>query len=195
VSKLPTLLVATSNPGKLTEFRELLEGHVGMLLSSASVNAPAVVEDATTLQGNAEKKARALFELSGIPSLGDDTGLEVFSLGGRPGVLSARYAGPDGDAARNMAKLLRELSGQSDRSAQFRTAIVYVDGTSTRTYEGVCRGSILDSARGEGGFGYDPLFKPDGESGTFAELSSARKNTISHRGRAMQAFLDDLKTW
>jgi XTP/dITP diphosphohydrolase len=195
VQKLHNLLIATSNPGKLTEFRELLAGHVGTLVSSASVHAPPVVEDAPTLQGNAEKKARALFDLTGIPALGDDTGLEVRGLGGQPGVLSARYAGPDGDAALNMAKLLRELSGMPDRSAQFRTAIVYVDGESTRIYEGVCRGTIMESARGTGGFGYDPLFKPDGESGTFAELSAARKNIISHRGRAMQAFLKDLKTW
>ncbi len=195
MTTLSQLLIATTNPGKLAEFRDLLRDRVDEILSSGQVNAPEVEEDRPTLQGNALKKARTLFEFAGIPALADDTGLEVDALDGRPGVRSARYAGEDGDAEANMAKLLRELTGRPDRSAQFRTAVVYYDGQGGRLYEGVCRGTIMEAPRGSRGFGYDPLFLPDGESGTFAELASAVKNRISHRGRALQAFLSDLETW
>ncbi|NNE70343.1 MAG: RdgB/HAM1 family non-canonical purine NTP pyrophosphatase [Rhodothermales bacterium] len=192
---LNKLLIATTNPGKLEEFRQLLEGLVPTIISSADVDAPEVVEDAPTLEGNALKKARALFEHSGLPALADDTGLEVRTLDGRPGVHSARYAGPDCIAADNVAKLLNELRNREDRSARFRTAIVYFDGAQPRVYEGICTGRIIERPRGAGGFGYDPVFLPDGETETFAELSADRKNAISHRGRAMQAFLNDLKSW
>ena len=195
VTTLSQLLIATTNPGKLAEFKELLRDRVGEILSSSQVNAPEVDEDQPTLQGNALKKARTLYEFTGIPALADDTGLEVDALDGRPGVWSARYGGPDGDAEMNMAKLLHELAGRTDRSAQFRTAVVYYDGQGARLYEGVCRGTILEARRGSSGFGYDPLFLPDGESGTFAELASEAKNRISHRGRALRAFLADLETW
>lgn len=195
MSKPSSLLIATTNPGKLAEFRQLLRGHVASIVSSAEVDAPEVDEDAPTLEGNALKKAVALFEHTGLPALADDTGLEVQALGGQPGVHSARYAGPDCDAAQNVAKLLKELNTKDNRRARFRTAIVYFDGTDTRTYEGICEGRIIDSPRGAGGFGYDPVFQPDGEAGTFSEIPSARKNAISHRGRAMQAFLEDLKQW
>lgn len=195
VTTLSKLLIATTNPGKLAEFRQLLRGRVDEILSSGQVDAPEVEEDEPTLQGNALKKARTLFEFTGIPALADDTGLEVDALDGRPGVWSARYAGTDGDAEANMAKLLHELDGRTDRSAQFRTAVAYYDSEGAKLYEGICRGSILTAQRGDGGFGYDPLFLPDGESGTFAELASEVKNRISHRGRALQAFLTDLETW
>lgn len=194
-SKPSTLLIATTNAGKLAEFRQLLRDHVESIVSSADVDAPEVDEDAPTLEGNALKKALALFNHTGLSSLADDTGLEVEALGGRPGVHSARYAGPDCDATQNVAKLLNELRTKNNRAARFRTAIVYFDGTNTRTYEGICKGQIIGAPRGDGGFGYDPVFLPDGESGTFSEIPSARKNAISHRGRAMQAFLEDLKKW
>jgi XTP/dITP diphosphohydrolase len=195
LTRLSQLLIATTNPGKLAEFRELLQNRVEEIVSSIQVNAPEVEEDEATLQGNALKKAQTLFEFTGIPSLADDTGLEVDALNGRPGVWSARYAGPDADANANMAKLIHELKGKTDRSAQFRTAVAYYDGNGARLFEGICRGAILEAPRGDQGFGYDPLFLPDGESGTFAELASEVKNRISHRGRALQSFLNDLETW
>ena len=193
--KIPQLLVATGNPGKLKEFRELLAGHVGRVLSSADVSAPEIEEDRPTLEGNALKKAETLFRLTGIPALADDTGLEVEALDGRPGVYSARYAGPEADPKRNIAKLLEELQAAPNRHARFRTAIVYLDEAGPRTYEGVCRGTILEAPRGRGGFGYDPIFLPDEAGLTFAELPAEEKNSISHRGRAMKAFLEDIARW
>lgn len=170
----------------------MLKGRVRTVRSASEFDAPDVVEDAPTLQGNAIKKAESLFALTGLPSLGDDTGLEVRALDGAPGVYSARYAGPECRPADNMTRLLRELEGAADRAAQFRTVIAFVDQDGTRLFEGICQGHILHQPRGAGGFGYDPLFLPDGESLTFAELPSSRKNAISHRGRAMQLFLTHL---
>ena len=123
-----------------------------------------------------------------MPALADDTGLEVDALGGRPGVHAARYAGPACDAVANRALLRRELAGVANRAAQFRTIIAFAEAGAVRYFEGVCKGRILDEERGTGGFGYDPLFVPDGEARTFAELSPDEKNAISHRGRALRAF-------
>ncbi|MBO6574256.1 MAG: RdgB/HAM1 family non-canonical purine NTP pyrophosphatase [Rhodothermales bacterium] len=184
------LVVATGNPGKLAEFRQLLLGRVEHILSSADVAAPEVVEDQPTLEGNALKKARTLHRFTGLPALADDTGLEVTSLDGRPGVYSARYAGPDCSPQDNIRKLLGELEHASDRSARFRTAIALVSDQGETVVEGICAGTILRSPLGEGGFGYDPIFQPDGETLTFAQLPAERKNVISHRGRALQALLE-----
>lgn len=184
------LILATRNPGKVAELAARLDG-LGVDLVSASdiSNAPDVVEDADTLVGNALKKARVLARHSGEPALADDTGLEVDALGGAPGVWSARFAGPDATDADNRAKLVRDLHGVETRTARFRTVLAFVDGTSERTFDGVCEGVLLDSERGEGGFGYDRLFVPaDGDGRTFAEMNTAEKNVISHRGRALEAF-------
>jgi len=193
VPPLERIIIATSNPGKLEEYRRLLGTRVKEVLSSLDVDAPEIIEDAPTLEGNALKKARALFDLTGIPSLGDDTGLEVTALGGRPGVYSARYAGPDCMPRDNVEKLLRELQDRQDRSARFRTAVAFIDAQTQRVFEGTCEGKIVRRPRGKAGFGYDPVFLPDGESLTFAELASDRKNEISHRGRALQALLRFLR--
>ena len=183
------IVLATRNPGKVAEMRALLAGYPVELLTVSDVeDAPVVVEDAATLEGNAVKKARALHEHTGLPALADDTGLEVEALGGRPGVHSARFAGPDADDAANRAQLLRALAGEVNRAAQFRTVVAFVEGEMLRTFEGLCRGRLLTEERGTGGFGYDPLFVPDGETQTFAELSAEAKNAISHRGRALRAF-------
>lgn len=183
------IVLATRNPGKVEEMRALLADLPVTLVTAAEVDgAPDVEEDAPTLQGNAAKKARALHVHAGLPALADDTGLEVEALEGRPGVHSARYAGPSGDAAANRALLRREMTGQTNRKAQFRTVIAFAEGETMQFFEGVCRGVIINEERGTGGFGYDALFVPEGETRTFAELSPEAKNAISHRGRALQAF-------
>ncbi|MGH8211150.1 MAG: RdgB/HAM1 family non-canonical purine NTP pyrophosphatase, partial [Steroidobacteraceae bacterium] len=148
-----------------------------------------VDEDAPTFAGNAEKKARAALAQTGLPSLADDSGLEVDALDGAPGVLSARYAGAGHDDAANNAKLLRVLDGVPDdrRAARFRCALVFVDADGTRLVaEGACEGRIGHAPRGGGGFGYDPLFILDGDGRTMAELEPQQKNRISHRARALE---------
>lgn len=183
------IVLATRNAGKVAEMRALLAGlPVELLPAEAVAGAPEVEETAATLEGNAEKKARALHTHTGLPALADDTGLEVEALGGRPGVHSARYAGPEADDAANRARLRHDLAGATNRAAQFRTVIAYLDEQGLHTFEGVCRGRIIDEERGTGGFGYDALFVPEGETRTFAELSAEEKNAISHRGRALRAF-------
>jgi XTP/dITP diphosphohydrolase len=190
-----TLLLATRNPGKVRELRALLADLPVTLRTPADLDAPPEVEeDRPTLEGNARKKACTLHAHTGLPTLADDTGLEVAVLDGRPGVHSARYAGPDADDAANRAKLLRELEGAADRSAQFRTVVAWVDEDGTeRTFEGVCRGRIITEERGTGGFGYDALFVPERKTQTFAELPAAEKNRISHRARALQQFVAFLR--
>ncbi|MDZ4700547.1 MAG: RdgB/HAM1 family non-canonical purine NTP pyrophosphatase [Rhodothermales bacterium] len=183
------LVLATRNAGKVAEMRALLGGLVVEVLGvDAFPGIGEVEEDAPTLAGNASKKAREVFAFTGLPSLADDTGLEVRALGGRPGVHSARYAGEDANPVANRRRLLAELQGAGDRSARFTTVLAYHDGEQVYLFEGLCEGRIEVAERGDGGFGYDPLFLPDGESQTFAELPAARKNTISHRGRAMMLF-------
>lgn len=183
------IVLATRNPGKVAELRVLLADLPVALVSAADVEgAPEVEEDAPTLEGNARKKADALHRHTDLPALADDTGLEVDALGGAPGVHSARFAGPDADDAANRAKLLKDLSGATDRRARFRTVLAFADGGDVRFFEGVCEGQITESERGDGGFGYDALFQPEGETRTFAEMPAEAKNRISHRGRALQQF-------
>jgi XTP/dITP diphosphohydrolase len=187
------LLVATRNPGKLAEFRQLLGDLPVVVVPIDELDgAPDVVEDQPTLEGNARKKAETLAACSGLPTLADDTGLEVDALGGRPGVFSARYAGPEEDPAANRRLLLAELAGREDRSARFRAVIAFAEGGSCRLFEGICEGRIAETPRGDGGFGYDPLFVPGGEDLTFAELDPRAKNAISHRGRALRLFSEYL---
>ncbi|OZC03886.1 RdgB/HAM1 family non-canonical purine NTP pyrophosphatase [Rubricoccus marinus] len=184
------LVLATRNPGKVAELDARLSG-LGIDLVSASgvEGAPEVDEDRDTLRGNAEKKARALFEHTGEASLADDTGLEVDALGGAPGVHSARYAGPEADDAANRQKLLASLSGRTDRAARFRTVLAFADEAGVEFFDGVCEGTIAPEASGDGGFGYDSVFVPaDGDGRTFAQMDAAEKNGISHRGRALDAF-------
>lgn len=186
------LLVATRNPGKVRELSRLfaeLEGVTVVGLDALSTPPPEVVEDADTIEGNAIKKAAELARASGLPTLADDSGLEVDALEGAPGVSSARYAGVHGDDEANNRKLLRELEGVSDRRARFRCALAFADpsgllGERVHVEHGVLEGSILEAPRGEGGFGYDPLFLPEGESRSAAELSPEEKNAISHRAAA-----------
>jgi len=185
-------LLATKNRDKVRELKQALGQFDVELLSAADMaELPDVVEDAPTLEGNAVKKARTLYEITGIPAIADDTGLEVHALGGAPGVYSSRYSGPGATYQDNVNKLLnalQEIAG-ADRSARFRTVIAYVDAKGTETVEGVCHGVITSDPRGKDGFGYDPVFQPDGQESTMAEMTVAEKNAISHRGEALRKFV------
>lgn len=184
------LLVATGNPGKLSELRDLLAPMGREVLSPEDLAwAADISEDGDTLEENALIKAREGVRVTGLATLADDSGLFVDALQGAPGIHSARYAGEDQDPTANCRKLLEALAGvpPEDRGAEFRCviALVHADGTE-RLFSGVCRGRILSQARGAGGFGYDPVFEPEGETVTFSQMAASRKNGMSHRGRAMQ---------
>lgn len=187
------LVVATANRHKVVEIRSILDAAGSRVeLVPRPDGVPEVVEDADTLEGNARLKALALTEASGLPALADDTGLEIDALGGAPGVRSSRYAGPDGDAAANVAKVLEAmaLARRASRTARFRTVALvrWPDGRELSAV-GTVEGTIPDAPSGTGGFGYDPIFCPAGGAGrTFAELSPAEKDALSHRGRAIRAL-------
>ena len=180
------LLVATKNPDKIREISDALSGLQLCIVSMHDIpDLPDVDEDRDTLQGNAIKKARELSLAADLPALADDTGLEVDALNGAPGVYSARYAGPNALYEDNVTKLLQDMQNQKERSARFRTVAALVWGEHVRTVEGVCEGEILTERRGDGGFGYDPVFYIPEYDQTFAEMSLTLKNKISHRGRAI----------
>jgi XTP/dITP diphosphohydrolase len=203
------LLLATTNPGKLRELRALLAGMAGLsLLEPADVGGlPAVVEDGASFEDNARKKAHEIALAHGVATLSDDSGLEVDALSGRPGVRSARYAGEHASDDDNNRKLVAELASvpEARRSARYRAVIAFCDpapasdGPAPRvrrplihTEQASCEGTIVLSPRGQGGFGYDPHFVPDGHACTMAELTLDAKNALSHRARAvakMRAFL------
>jgi XTP/dITP diphosphohydrolase len=181
------LVVASANPDKAAEIMALLPGHE---LVPRPAHVPDVVEDGETLLDNARLKARALAAATGLPAVADDTGLEVSALGGEPGVYTARWAGEGASYADNVAKLLRSLEGEADRRARWRTValVAWPDGREVWA-EGTCDGTVPASARGDGGFGYDPAFVPDGGDGrTFAELAPDEKAAVSHRGRAFRSL-------
>jgi len=185
------LLIATGNRHKLNEIGAILSfPHLTLIGQCDLTGGPGVVEDGLTFEANAVKKAVTLARFSSLWTLADDSGLEVGVLGGEPGVWSARYAGEPTDDDANNRKLLAKLEGVANRRARFRCAIALSDPTGmARTVTGVCEGTLLTALRGSGGFGYDPLFVPNGFTVTFAELSAELKNSISHRARALQAAL------
>jgi XTP/dITP diphosphohydrolase len=189
--RLTHLVVASKNPDKIREVEAVLEGlDVGIHIER-DADWPDVEETEPTLEGNALLKARAVHAATGYAALADDTGLEVDALGGDPGVITARYSGPDATYESNVAKLLRELGGIEHRRARFRTAVAVVDESGTElVVEGVLEGVIASERRGTGGFGYDPVFEVDGI--TLAEMDPAEKNQISHRARALQALAEAL---
>jgi XTP/dITP diphosphohydrolase len=191
---LLTVVCATANPHKVAEIAAILDGVVELLPRPASVGE--IVEDAGTLEGNARLKATAVARATGMPALADDTGLFVTALGGAPGVETAYFAGPTATDAENRARLLAELVGIEDRSADFVTVamIVWPDGAEISA-RGVCPGRIAEAEVGVGGFGYDPVFMPDGGAGaTYAELGVLIKNTLSHRSRALVELARTLRT-
>lgn len=188
------LVLATRNPGKVEELEKALSGLDYEIIPVSEIpGAPEIEETANTLEGNARLKSETIFEYCGIQTLADDTGLEVTALDGQPGVLSARYAGKDGDAEANRAKLLKEMSQHSDRTAQFRTVMSLTSQSGTLFFEGTCLGEILRQEKGSYGFGYDPIFRPANENHTFAEMDLSKKNEISHRGKAMEKVVAHLK--
>ncbi|HYO97311.1 MAG TPA: RdgB/HAM1 family non-canonical purine NTP pyrophosphatase [Polyangiaceae bacterium] len=196
-----TLVLASSNPGKLEELRTLLAALPFRVISvrEALGEALAVEETGDTFEANAILKARAVYLATGELSLADDSGLEVDGLEGRPGVLSARFAHPHATDAENNAALLRELGekGNVSRRARFRCVLAWVaPGTpEPRWVQGTCEGAIASLPRGTGGFGYDPLFIVDGAGGrSFAELTAAEKHALSHRGKAVRALVEELAT-
>lgn len=199
------LLVATRSPGKQREMRRVLEaaGHEVLFPDDAGLaESPSEegLETADTFEGNARRKAEYFVRLSGLPTVADDSGLEVFALGGAPGVRSRRWAGAAGDGAAvdaaNNAELLRRLRGApiERRRARYRCVLVLLTKVAgiPEIFEGACSGTILEEPRGTGGFGYDPLFQSDDLGRTFAEASPEEKDSVSHRGRALAALAERL---
>lgn len=184
------IVFVTNNPHKLEEIRNIVKGEVE-ILSLADIGCDVdIPENEPTLEGNAMSKARFIKEKYGYDCFADDTGLEVEALGGKPGVHSARYApGTSHDSQANMKYLLENLKDKSNRKARFKTVIALIREGKETLVEGIVEGEILSSPRGEGGFGYDPVFKPAESSKTFAEMSGEEKNKISHRGRATEKLL------
>lgn len=183
------LVLATRNAGKVVELRRILADLDVELLDAGDVDLPEAEETATTFAGNALAKARAGAAASGLPCVADDSGLAVDALGGAPGVHSARYAGTHGDDEANLALVLDRMAGVAHRRARFvcAAALVSPDGSEWTT-EGEVEGTLLDAPRGTGGFGYDPIFVPTGETRTTAEMPSEDKDAISHRGQAFRAL-------
>ncbi len=184
-----TIVLATQNPGKIAEIIELLPPHWSVSTAQEHGITEEIPETGSTLEANAEQKARYIYERIGLPALADDTGLEIDALNGAPGVYSARYAGEEKNNQKNMDKVLRELGDATNRSARFRTVMALVDDKGVRFFKGVVNGHIAhERLNGEHGFGYDPIFIPNKHSRSFAQMSGEEKSSISHRGNAMREF-------
>jgi len=184
------LVLASHNPGKLREIAELLAPHQVDVVSAGALGLPEPEETETSFIGNARLKAVAAAQASGLPALADDSGLEVMALHRDPGIYSARWAGPDKDFGRAMARVLDLLAGQSDRRARFVSALAlaWPDGHCDE-FEGDVWGEIVAAPRGARGFGYDPIFRPDGYDITFGEMAPAQKHEMSHRAVAFRQFV------
>jgi XTP/dITP diphosphohydrolase len=187
------LCFASNNEHKLTEIRQIISTPYE-IVSLAEIGChEELPEEQDTLEGNSRQKAVYVWEHYGVSCFADDTGLEVKALNGAPGVYSARYAGPQRSSTDNMALLLQNLQNIADRSAQFRTSITLILAGQEHQFDGVVTGQITREPAGTVGFGYDPIFRPDGFDKTFAQMASADKNKISHRGRAMQKLINYLQ--
>ena len=187
------LIFATGNQYKVDEIQSAIGDQVEIISMKQARIDIEIPEPHETLEENASEKSRTIFTLTGLNCFSEDTGLEVDALDGAPGVLSARYAGEEKSFDNNIDKLLRELSGKSNREAQFRTVISLMLDRKEWLFEGVCRGKIIREKRGEAGFGYDPVFVPDGAEKTFAEMSLQEKNRFSHRKKAADQLIEFLK--
>jgi XTP/dITP diphosphohydrolase len=188
------LCFATNNQHKIEEVRAHLGPDFRLIGLSELGCTEELREDQTTLEGNSFQKAEYVFKNYGVACFADDTGLEVEALQGAPGVYSARYAGDQRKAEDNIKLLLKNLEGSQSRQAQFRTVITLMAPGLTKQFEGIVTGQIINEYRGSGGFGYDPVFLPDGFTKTLAEMSMEEKNAISHRARAVNKLVDYLKT-
>lgn len=195
---LVVFVLASANKDKAEEMAEILAAEFGpkVELRGRPDDLEAVEETGETLEDNARLKARAVNHATGLGVIADDTGLEVAALGGRPGVRSARFAGPEGRAKENIDRLLSELTGVADRRARFRTVALALTADGTELIaSGTLDGTIAFEARGSGGFGYDPVFVPnDAEGRTLAEMDATEKNAISHRGRALRALAEEIRS-
>ena len=190
-----TLIFSTHNKNKIIEVQQLLPKGITILGLSDIGCLDAIPETGQTLKENALQKVNYIKTHFRNDGFAEDTGLEVEALNGQPGVYSARYAGEDGNAELNMQKLLKNLKGKTNRKAQFRTSIaLYLNGN-YHFFEGVCKGEILQEKQGNFGFGYDPIFKPEGYNKSFAEMSIEEKGKISHRGIAMKKLISFLSTF
>ena len=190
---MKALVFATHNSHKASEINNLLGGLYEIRELDAIGITEDIPENGDTLEANARQKARYVYDRTGLDVFADDTGLEVEALGGRPGVYTARYAGEECDSVKNMKKLLAELEGQPNRRARFRTVICLIIGGVEHLFEGVVNGTITTSFSGTEGFGYDPVFMPDGQNRTFAEMPLSEKNKISHRGLAVAKLVNFLQ--
>ena len=181
-------MLATKNKGKVREIRHVLHPLKIKIISLLDLHkAPNIKESGTTFEENAVKKAQIMAKRLNIKVLADDSGLEVYALGGKPGIRSARYAGPDPTTEKLCKKLLKAMSGKKDRRARFVCDIaIAIPGKKPVVIEGICRGKIADKMAGSRGFGYDPIFVPEGNNKTFAQMPMSLKNRISHRGKALK---------
>jgi XTP/dITP diphosphohydrolase len=191
------VVLATGNPGKLRQFSELLDGAGLVLVRQSDFGIEPPPETGSTFLENSLVKARNAAQLSGLPAIADDSGIEVDALGGRPGLYSARYAGEGASDEQNLLKMLLELENipAANRTARYRSVIVFIanaDDSAPLVGEGVWEGAIAEAPRGSGGFGYDPIFIPRGENQTAAEMPATLRNERSHRGQASRAFLAQL---
>jgi XTP/dITP diphosphohydrolase len=186
------IVFATGNPNKLKEITSAIDGFeiVGLRALDITEKIP---ETGTTLKENALQKARYVYDKTGLSCFSDDTGLEIDALNNRPGVYSAMYAGADCSAENNMQKVLKELSGVSNRKAKFKTVIVLILNGKEYFFKGEINGEIIQKKKGSDGFGYDPIFKPEGHRETFAQMSIELKNKISHRGLAVKKLVSFLE--
>ena len=187
------LVFASNNPNKIKEIQLLLPNTLQILSLEDIGCLEEIPETAPTIEGNAIQKANYVTEKYGYPCFADDTGLEVAALANAPGVYSARYAGEQKNADDNMAKLLHNLSDKANRKAQFKTVICLNLNGNQHLFEGIIKGEIIHEKRGSAGFGYDPIFIPNGYSNTFAEMSMSEKSKISHRGLAVEKLVAFLK--
>jgi XTP/dITP diphosphohydrolase len=188
-----TIIFATNNQNKVSEVRSILDGKFRILsLKEAGIDID-IPEPYETLEENAREKAIVIHRLTNENCFAEDTGLEVDSLNGEPGVKSARYAGEGRSFEKNIDKLLDKLAGSKNRDAQFRTIICLICKGKEKIFEGICKGTIIAERRGNSGFGYDPVFVPDGSSKTFAEMTMAEKNAFSHRNKAVEKLTNYLK--
>ena len=188
------LVFATNNQNKIKEVQVLIPNHIELLSLQDIGCFEEIPETQSQIKGNAIQKAEYLKEHYGFDCFADDTGLEVEALNGEPGVLSARYAGEQRDADDNMNKLLSELSNKQNRKAQFKTVIALNLNNELYTFTGICKGEIIKTKKGDSGFGYDPIFKPDDYDQTFAEMELSLKNKIGHRGKAVGKLIEFLSS-
>lgn len=188
------LVFATNNKNKVSEIKAAVGNGFNIIsLEDAGIDID-IPEPHDNLKDNAAEKSKTIYTLIKKNCFGEDTGLEVEALGGAPGVLSARYAGEHGDSIANIKKLLAALNGEPNKQARFRTIINLIYNGKEHFFEGICKGRIINELKGDGGFGYDPIFIPEGSNKTFAQMDMNEKNIYSHRKKAMQQLIDFLKS-